>query len=221
MIPENMIILADHLAAKELEGDSSGHDIWHARRVSSLARIIAVETGADTVVCQLAAILHDIPDDKRGVSEKEEIARLEAWMGKHGMDGHSIDAVTEIIRNMSFRGGNNPPMESLEGKVVQDADRLDAIGAIGIARTFAYSGSRGQPLHDPDLPPREKMDFHEYRHGRSTAVNHFHEKLLKLPGLMNTDYGRRLALKRKEFMEEFLENFMREWNLSDPGSAEK
>lgn len=116
-----------------------------------------------------------------------------------------------IIANMSFKGGNRPVMKTMEGKVVQDADRLDALGAVGIARTFAYSGAKGQLIHDPHLPPRGQMTQEEYRQGKSTAVNHFYEKLFKLKDLMNTEYGKKMANERHRLMEAFLDSFYQEW----------
>ena len=112
---------------------------------------------------------------------------------------------------MSFKGGNRPPMTTLEGKVVQDADRLDAIGAIGIARTFAYAGAHGDLIYDPTIHPREKMTKDEYRTEKTTAVNHFYEKLLKLKNLMNTDTAKEMAEARHQLMEDFLQKFYHEW----------
>jgi uncharacterized protein len=121
------------------------------------------------------------------------------------------DEVLHIIKNMSYKGGHAGEPLSLEGRVVQDADRLDAIGAIGIGRTFAYSGAKGQLMYDPEIPVREEMTKEEYRNGKSTAINHFYEKLLKLKHGINTAYARKLADDRHEFMEEFLERFSLEW----------
>ena len=117
-----------------------------------------------------------------------------------------------IIKTMSFKGGTNPPMTTLEGQVVQDADRLDAIGAIGIARVFAYSGAKGRPIHDPNRTARETLTLRDYRSGQDTAIMHFYEKLLKLKDLMNTDYAKTLALHRHQFLEDYLDEFLAEWD---------
>lgn len=211
MISSLVLENARKFAYTELSGDSGGHDWWHVKRVSRLAREIALAEGVDPDFCELAALLHDIPDDKRGISEEIGLQNLEEWMATQNLNGDEITIILEIISTMSYRGGNNPPLKSLEGKVVQDADRLDAIGAIGIARAFAYSGKKGQLLYDPELPVRQELTIDEYRNGKSTAINHFHEKLLKLPQLMNTDYARKLAVDREKFMKDYLDQFMKEW----------
>jgi uncharacterized protein len=117
----------------------------------------------------------------------------------------------EIIASLSFKGGNRPPMRTIEGQIVQDADRLDAIGAMGISRVFAFSGAKGRPIHIPNLAPRANMTPEEYRNGKDTAINHFHEKLLKLEALMNTAYGRKMAEQRHQFMLDYLKQFELEW----------
>ncbi|NGZ75637.1 HD domain-containing protein [Saccharibacillus alkalitolerans] len=200
------------LAKGELEHESSGHDWWHIHRVTKLAKTIAAEEGADLFVCELAALLHDLADEKLVDDHEAGMKRTESWMLENGASAEEASRVLEIISTMSFRGGSGSPMTTLEGRVVQDADRLDAIGAIGIARTFVYSGKKGRPMHDPNIPVRHKMTPEEYRSGNDTAINHFHEKLLKLQDLMNTDAGRRIAEERHSFMLEFLERFEREWN---------
>lgn len=215
MIPKNTLEEARRFVFYEMTSDTSGHDWWHARRVSEMARKIAAEEGADPNLCELAALLHDIPDDKRGLPEEEGLSRVRAWLTSQHLCTETIGHILVIIQTMSFRGGNNPPMESLEGKIVQDADRLDAIGAIGIARTFVYSGHSGQKMYDPGIPVRDSMTRKEYRDGTSTAINHFYEKLLKLEKLMNTSYARKIAAERQTVMMDFLRQFMKEWNLQD------
>ena len=193
---------------EELGADSSGRDAWHAQRVARTARRIAELEGADAFICELAALLHDIADEK---IQTDGLAKVEDWLQRQKLDHSHVLHVLDIIATMSFRGGGQPPMRTLEGRVVQDADRLDALGAVGIARVFAYAGATGQALHDPDLPVRSHMTATEYRHGRSTAINHFYEKLLQLKDLMNTDYGRRWAANRHHVMEAFLTEFYAEW----------
>lgn len=179
-----------------------------------MARKIALEENADPDLSELASLLHDIPDDKRGISEDTGLDLVKSWLLGHGAGREDTDKIILIISTMSYRGGTNPPMQTIEGRIVQDADRLDAIGAIGIARTFAYSGKIGQKMYDPDIPVRSVMSRDEYRNGESTAINHFHEKLLKLGGLMNTDTARKIAAERHKIMEDFLQQFMAEWDSS-------
>lgn len=203
---------AEEFVRQELGQDSSGHDVWHIVRVRRMAERIAEEEGADAFVCALTALLHDIPDEKLNESAEVGMHKLTSWLDQQEIDETSRQHVLEIINTMSFKGGNREPMRSLEGRVVQDADRLDAIGALGIARTFAYSGAKGQLSHDPDLLPRTNMSPEEYRKGKSTAINHFSEKLLLLQDLMNTATAKRIAAERHRYMEEFLQRFHAEWN---------
>ncbi len=210
-----LVQAAERWVLEELGGDSSGHDWWHIERVRRLAVRLSAETGADLFVCELAALLHDIPDEKLTGDEAGGLRKVERWLNEHGVETGVRDHVMEIISTMSFKGGGGSGMKTLEGQVVQDADRLDALGAIGIARTFAYSGWKGQPMHDPSLPPRTSMTAEEYRQGKSSAYNHFHEKLLKLSKLMNTDAALRLAEERHRYMESFLLRFEREWEGTD------
>ncbi len=200
------------LAKGELEHEGSGHDWWHIYRVTELAKRIAAEEGADPFICELAALLHDLADEKLVDDPEAGMKRTEQWMLDNGAQPEEAAHVMEIISTMSFKGGNGSPMKTLEGRVVQDADRLDALGAIGIARTFVYSGKKGRPMYDPAIPVRHDMTPEEYRSGKDTAINHFHEKLLKLRDLLNTEAGRRIADDRHAFMEEFLQRFDREWN---------
>ncbi|TCP54527.1 uncharacterized protein EV586_104146 [Tumebacillus sp. BK434] len=207
----NIIAAAEQFVKDELGGDSSGHDYWHIYRVWQTAKKIGVEEGADLLVVELAALLHDIADEKLVASEAEGLAKVRSWLVEQGVAEATVEHVMEIISTMSFKGGGKTGMRTLEGAVVQDADRLDAIGAVGIARVFAYSGAKGQLSHDPHLPPRTDMTAEEYRKGKSTAINHFYEKLLKLKDLMNTAYGKQMAEGRHAVMEAFLEQFYAEW----------
>lgn len=196
----------------ELENEASGHDWWHIARVTNMAKHIAEQEGADVFICEMAALLHDIADEKLNKGGEEVgLRRVKDWLEGHHADQETIDTIIEIISTMSFKGGNRPPMKTLEGKVVQDADRLDAIGAIGIARTFAYAGAHGDLIYDPDIQPRERMTKEEYRTEKSTAVNHFYEKLLKLKNLMNTNTAKEMAEARHQLMEDFLQKFYQEW----------
>ncbi len=208
---QHILEAAERFARFELEKDSSGHDWWHIYRVTQTAKAIAAEEGADSFVCELAALLHDIPDEKLTGDEQAGLIKVEEWLRDHQVQEETISQVMDIISSMSFKGGGKPPMRTLEGMVVQDADRLDAIGAVGIARVFAYSGAKNQLIHDPYLPPRENMTAEEYRQGKSTAINHFYEKLFKLKEMMNTAYAKKLANERHEFMKNFIQRFYSEW----------
>jgi len=196
----------------ELGKDSSGHDWWHIHRVWQMAKRIGTAEGADLFIVELAALLHDVADEKLNECEAAGLAKVRTWLTAHDVAEAAVEHVMEIISTMSFKGGGRSGMRTLEGRVVQDADRLDAIGAVGIARTFAYSGAKGQLPHDPTLPPRTDMTAEEYRKGKSTAVNHFYEKLLLLQDLMNTDAAKSIAAERHRYMEEFLDRFHAEWD---------
>lgn len=197
-----------------LSGDSSGHDWWHITRVRATALTIARRERADQYVVELAALLHDVADWKFHDGDEHAGSRAAAeWLASLGVDEATIVHVGEIIDHLSFKGAGVPtPMRTLEGQVVQDADRLDAIGAIGIARTFAYGGHAGQPMHDPELEPTAHASFAEYKHKRTSTINHFYEKLLLLKDRMNTEAGRALAAGRHAYMQEFLSRFHDEWN---------
>ena len=212
MSNDKTIVLTEQFVKDFLEGNCSGHDWWHIERVRKMTKKIAVEEGANLFICEMAALLHDVADEKLNVTEEIGINRVKEWLNYVSLDEDCIERIMGIIENMSYKGGGVPLMKTLEGKIVQDADRLDAIGAIGIARTFAYSGAKGQLIYDPSIPVRENMTKEEYRKNKTTAINHFYEKLMKLEGLMNTQSGKRLAKKRQTIMEDFLENFFEEWN---------
>jgi len=206
---------AERWAKEKLGGDSSGHDWWHIERVRKTTLRLAQATGANAFICEMAALLHDLADEKLFGDEESCLRDIRHWLREQQVAEADAEHIVDIIANLSFKGGGRSGLTTLEGKVVQDADRLDALGAVGIARTFAYSGWKGQPMHDPDLPIRTSMTKEEYRTGKSSAYNHFHEKLLKLKDLMNTDEARRIAEERHRFMETFLERFEAEWNGTD------
>lgn len=178
-------------------GDAGGHDFDHTLRVYRMVVRIAGEEEADEEITALAALLHDVDDRKLSPETCQDLGHARGFLHNCGYPQEKSERVLCIISQISFSGGKVP--ECLEGKCVQDADRLDAMGAIGIARTFAYGGSMGRRLHDPA------------GEDRTTSVQHFYDKLLKLEGLMNTASGRKLARERHEFMEEYLQHFYREW----------
>ncbi len=213
---ENQIVVdaAEQFVKDKLRNDSSGHDWWHIFRVVQMSKKIAREERADIFICELSALLHDVTDEKLCKDPMQASLDLKEWLNAHSLSNLVKSHVFEIIENLSYKGGNRPAMRTLEGQIVQDADRLDAIGALGIARVFAFSGSTHRPIHVPDLAPRENLTFEQYRNGQGTAIMHFHEKLLKLKSLMNTRYAHQLAEVRHQVMLQYLEHFDQEWEGS-------
>ncbi len=195
------------------EGETTGHDWHHVDRVRRTALVIGREEEADLYVVELAALLHDVADWKFHDGDEEIGPHTAAsWLRSLGVEEETVAHVRDIVRDISFKGAGVPtPMRTREGDVVQDADRLDGIGAIGIARAFAYGGSRGLPLHDPEMKPLLAASVEAYKAHRGSTINHFPEKLLLLAGRMNTDAGRRIARERHAFMQRFLEQFHAEW----------
>jgi uncharacterized protein len=207
---------AAHVAAV-LAGDGTGHDWPHIERVRKVALQLADAEGADRYVVELAALLHDIADWKfHGGDEAAGPRAAREHLTKHRVAESVIDHVCEIIARLSFKGaGVETAMPTLEGRCVQDADRLDAIGAIGIARAFAYGGHKGRALHDPAVPPTLHGSFAEYKRNAGPTLNHFYEKLLLLKDRMQTDAGRRWAKARHEVTQRFVEQFLAEWESAD------
>ncbi|PGE94480.1 phosphohydrolase [Bacillus pseudomycoides] len=195
-----------------LETDASGHDWYHIERVHKLALSLSEKEGGDRFVIEMAALLHDVADEKLNESEEAGMKKVSDWLEGLNVTEEENEHILHIIMNMSYKGGHGGKVSTLEGKIVQDADRLDALGAIGIARTFAYGGAKGRLMYDPNIPPREEMTKEEYRKNDDPSLNHFYEKLLKLKDLMNTDAAKREAEIRHRYMEEFIEQFMKEWN---------
>lgn len=192
------------------EGDSGGHDFGHVERVYRTAVDIAEKEGADVFVCALAAALHDADDRKLSPETSENKDNARRFMFQNGIPAETVERVLHIIGEVSFRGTDSVTPNSIEGKVVQDADRLDAIGAVGIARCFAYGGSVGRKIYDADEVPLTGADAEKYYAGKTCSVNHFYEKLLLLKGMMNTPSAKREAEKRHEYMLGFLNEFFRE-----------
>jgi uncharacterized protein len=209
---ETILNAAEAYARDILTGESSGHDWWHIVRVRALVRAIAEREHADTFICELAALLHDIADPKIAGDWETGLAQVRDWLTAHDLPDAATEQVLEIVATISFAGGSKPAPSTLEGRVVQDADRLDAIGAIGIARAFAYGGHHGRVLYDPNIAPRETMTAEEYRTHLTPTINHFYEKLLLLKDRMNTAYARQLAEQRQQVMEAFLAEFSAEWD---------
>lgn len=198
---------------KELGQDATGHDWFHVDRVRGNAlTIYKQENQGDAFVIEMAALLHDIADEKLNDSVEKGEAKLEAFLNSILLEKETKDHIKQIIETISYKGGRKTELATIEAKIVQDADRLDAIGAIGIARAFAYGGKKGQPIYDPNIQVREEMTLEEYRKGKSTSIHHFYEKLLKLKDLLNTKTAKDMAEKRQKMMELFLEQFFQEWN---------
>ncbi len=194
------------------ENDYGGHDFFHTLRVMRIAKYIAKIEGADTEIVELASLLHDVDDYKITGKNMDSVENACKLMNKYNIDKQVQLQVTDIIKTISFKANDTEIPSSLEGKVVQDADRLDALGAIGIARAFAYGGSRDNLMYNPNIKPNLNMNSDEYVKNKTTTINHFYEKLLLLKDMMNTGTGYNIAIKRDQFMRDFLEEFYREWN---------
>lgn len=199
--------------------EATGHDWFHIERVVKNAKIIAKNEGGDIFIIELAALLHDVADwkfydgdDTVGAKKTKE------WLKKLKVNDVIITRVADIVQHISYKGGaNKTKIRSLEGKVVQDADRLDALGAIGIGRTFAFGGHSGIVMYDPAIKPKKYKSLNDFKKsikdGRQSTINHFYEKLLLLKGKMNTKTGKKLALLRHKFLKQFLKQFYKEWNV--------
>ena len=210
MLEHEIISRAKEYVRELFAKEFSGHDYWHTMRVLKMAERLAAEEQADIFVVQLAALLHDVDDIKLSPNTHEKKENAVRFMHQVSLDDKMINRVCIIIDEISFAGQSILP-GTIEGKCVQDADRLDALGAIGIARAFAFGGNHHRVMHDPGISPNFNMSKEEYRKSNSTTVNHFYEKLFQLKELMNTNSGKRLAAEREVFMKDFLKEFMREW----------
>jgi len=198
----------------ELRHAEGGHDWFHIERVVNNARTIAQTERVNILIVELGALLHDIADYKfNDGDESVGVRKAQIFLKSLSVDEVVIDHVEKIITNISFKGGNfTQAFHSAELAVIQDADRLDAIGAIGIARTFNYGGYKGRELYNPSIKPSVGMTAKEYKNSNTPTINHFYEKLLLLKDRMNTDTGRRMAEQRHQFMERYLEQFFKEWD---------
>lgn len=198
---------------KTMAGESSGHDFWHAYRVWKMTIHIGKTEKADMFIVELAALLHDIADYKLHGGDEEIGPRTATkWLKSLGVDEKTIKHVCQIMKDASFKGANvKSKMKTIEGELVQDADRLDAIGAIGIARTFAYGGHKGAMIYNPSVKPIMYNSFEEYKSNTPPTISHFYEKLLLLKNLMNTKTAKKIAQGRHTYMEEFLKKFYKEW----------
>jgi len=190
--------------------EGSGHDWWHIHRVRNLALKIAESEGGNDFIIEMAALLHDIDDWK--INGDKQTSNAESWLISIKTSKTVTRKILEIIDQVSFKGaGVETNATSIEAKIVQDADRLDAIGAIGIARTFAYGGNKGRPIYLPNIKPELHSDFESYKKTTAPTINHFYEKLLLLKNRLNTATAIEIAKKRHTFMEMFLQQFFSEW----------
>jgi uncharacterized protein len=208
-----IVEMAVSFVKKALIGAEGGHDWQHIYRVWKLAKKIAIEEEADLFVVELAALFHDLADPKFHNGDEQLGPKMtQEFLINHQLDAGTIEHVVAIIRNVSFKNNlEKVDFTSRELMVVQDADRLDAMGAIGIARAFNYGGFKNRPLYDPEIQPKMNMSKEEYKKSTAPTINHFYEKLLLLRDLMNTKTGKRLAIERHLFMERFLFRFFEEW----------
>lgn len=200
---------------EKFTSEGSGHDYWHMYRVWKLTKHIAAsEDDVDMLTLELAALLHDVADWKFHDGNEEAGPRAaREWLETLNVDNTVIEHIEDIIRNVSFKGANvKTKLKTIEGQIVHDADKLDAIGAIGIGRTFAYGGSAGRPMHDPSISAEQHNTFEAYKNSNSPTINHFYEKLLLLKDRMFTKTGKEMAQHRHSIMEEFLEEFLAEWD---------
>ena len=191
--------------------DFSGHDFFHTMRVYKMATNLARQENADLQIVQLAALLHDVDDRKLSPETCENKDRAVAYMREQGLPEETVSLIKEIIGEVSFAGKDSVVPKTLEGKCVQDADRLDALGAVGIARAFAYGGNHNRVMYDPEIKPALNMSKEEYQNHISTTVNHFYEKLFLLKDMINTRSAKAIAEHREQYMKEYINEFMDEW----------
>lgn len=210
MSEKQFIAQTEKFIRMHFENEGSGHDWWHIHRVRQLALKIAETEGGDSFLIEMAALLHDLDDWK--LTTENDSSKTEEWLKGSGVPEQNSNQILEIISQVSFKGaGVENKATSIEAKIVQDADRLDAIGAIGIARAFAYGGSKGRALHIPGVAHELHSDFDSYKKSTGPTINHFYEKLLLLKNLLNTKTGIEIAKNRHIFMESFLNQFFAEW----------
>lgn len=214
MDKDKILKVIEEYIKKQSINESSGHDWWHIKRVENLSLKMNASMQKNEFVIIMIALLHDIFDDKfsTGNAKKNITNLLKSLNVYDSIEKKDIENILFSIENLGFKGGFKKIELSDEGKIVQDADRIDAIGAIGIARCFAYNGKKGNPIYDPDTGIIEIKNENEYRNLKKHAINHFYEKLLKLKDTINTDIGKNIAIERTKFMEQYLKEFYDEWD---------
>lgn len=202
---------------EKLEGAEAGHDWFHIERVWKLSKKIAATEHCNEEVVELAALLHDIADPKFHNGDETIALKVSRdFLESQQVPEEIIDKVLFIIKNISFKNRGDVPQDlPVELKIVQDADRIDAIGAIGVARTFNFGGFKNNLMYHPDIEPKLNMSKEEYKKSNGTTINHFYEKLLLLKDLMNTEKGKEIAGERHDFMLKFLDQFYKEWNVDE------
>jgi len=215
MNKEEIILKTIEHVKSKLSGEGTGHDWWHVYRVWKNAKHIAEVEKADSFIVELSALLHDIADWKFNDGDETIGGKVSReWLESLGLEKEIVEHVCEIIDTSSFKGaGVENKIKTLEGKILQDADRLDAIGAIGIARAFAYGGNKNREVYNPDIKPEFHATSEQYKNNKGTTINHFYEKLLLLKDLMHTNTAKHMAKEKHEFMELFLDKFMKEWEV--------
>ena len=212
---KNHITLTINFVKEKLEGAEAGHDWFHIERVWKLSKKIAEQEGGNLEVIELSALLHDIADPKFHNGDETLALKIsQNFLEEIHVEDELIEQVLFVIKNISFKNRaeapENPPLEL---QIVQDADRLDAIGAIGIARTFNFGGFKNNLMYHPEIKPNLGMNKEEYKKSNGTTINHFYEKLLLLKDLMNTETAKKIASERHDFMLQFLDEFYKEWNV--------
>ena len=212
---KNHITLTINFVKEKLEGAEAGHDWFHIERVWKLSKKIAEKEGGNLEVIELSALLHDIADPKFHNGDETLALKISKdFLEEIHVNAELIEQVMFVIKNISFKNRaeapENPPLEL---QIVQDADRLDAIGAIGIARTFNFGGFKNNLMYHPEIKPNLGMNKEEYKKSNGTTINHFYEKLLLLKDLMNTETAKKIASERHNFMLQFLDEFYKEWNV--------
>lgn len=215
MDKELIINKTKEFVKEKLYGEGSGHDWYHIERVYNLSKYLAKKENADFFIVEMTALLHDIDDWKFSSNNTTDTTTTENFLKSSGVTEEDLIKIIKIIKTMSFKGGVvDSSQDTIEGKVVQDADRLDAIGAIGIARTFAYGGSKNRVIYNPNIKPINFNSLDEVKSSDNHTINHFYEKLLKLKDRMNTKSAKEIAIARHKYMEEFLNEFYYEWNFN-------
>lgn len=212
---QEIIQKTEHFILSKFSSEGSGHDWFHIDRVRKMALRIGLSEGCDLFQTEMAALLHDLDDWKLSGSDSHYPSGAGRWLDQMGLDKEASSHILRIIEDVSYMGaGTETPVRSVEAAVVQDADRLDAIGALGIARTFAYGGHKNRLIYDPSIPPVMHDDFQAYKASTAPTINHFYEKLLLLKDRMNTETARIIAQERHQFMQDYLTQFFEEWEAT-------
>ena len=200
---------------RNLGNEPTGHDWWHSWRVWKLSKKIAQKEGGDLFIIEVSSLLHDVADWKfHGGNTKKGLTKVKSLLEKLGVEQKRINQVCHIIENTSFKGaGVKNKIKTKEGMIVQDADRLDVLGAIGIARVFAYGGFKKREIYNPSIKVKFHKSFNEYKKAKSPSINHFYEKLLLIKDRLNTKTAEKIARERHEFLKDYLKQFFREWRV--------